>query len=221
MNHIKRATRLFLFMFFVVLYVSILRADNHHVVTLCLAAYGLGSIPFGYLLARYYNYDLSRIGSGSIGATNVLRTGRKSLAALTLLLDAFKGWLAVFWLGSYGDVEFMTYIIALSAIVGHLAPLWLDFKGGKGVATGFGVMLALHWPLALTGLVIWISCALLLRLSSLAALVTYASLPPLALVFINSQMALFCLILATLVFLTHMDNIQRLINGKEPRIGEC
>lgn len=220
MNHVKRATRLFFFLLLAVLYLSILRADNHHLVTLCMAAYGLGSIPFGYLLARYNNHDLSKIGSGSIGATNVLRTGHKSLAALTLLLDSFKGWLAVMWLGSYAGPEYLPYAIALSATFGHLFPIWLDFKGGKGVATGFGVLLAIQWPLALTGLAIWLSCAFLLRISSLAALVAYGALPFLALVFIDLKLALFSLILALLVAASHKDNISRLLKGTEPKIGK-
>ncbi len=220
MYHVKRATRLFFFLLLAVVFLSIIRGDNHHVVTLCLAAYGLGSIPFGYLLARYNNHDLTKIGSGSTGATNVLRTGKKSLAAVTLILDMFKGWLAVYWLGSHGGPEYLPYMVALAVIIGHLFPIWLDFKGGKGVATGLGVLLALQWPLALTGLVIWLGCAFWLRISSLAALVSYCVLPLLALIFIDAKIAIFSLILAILIVSSHKANIARLLNGKEPRIGQ-
>jgi glycerol-3-phosphate acyltransferase PlsY len=217
MPHVKNATRIFFFLFLVVISFSILTAENHHLVTLCFAAYGLGSIPFGYILARYNNHDLKKIGSGSIGATNVLRTGDKGLAALTLLLDVFKGWFAVLWLGSYGDP---TYIIALTVVVGHLYPVWLDFKGGKGVATGLGVLLALSWPLALISIFVWLLSTYWFRISSLSALVAWALAPVISIIFINQQIALLTLMLCVLIFIRHMDNIQRLIRGTEPRIGQ-
>lgn len=220
MPHVKNATRLFFFLFLLVLIVSVITSDNHHLVTLCFAAYGLGSIPFGYILARLSGHDLSKIGSGSIGATNVLRTGNKGLAIATLLLDAFKGWLAVFWLSTHGDSASATYVIALAAILGHLYPVWLDFKGGKGVATGFGVLIALNAPLALMGAALWLITVYWFRISSLAALVTFASLPLISLIFIDKETALFSLVLSALVFFSHADNIYRLIAGKEPKIGQ-
>jgi glycerol-3-phosphate acyltransferase PlsY len=220
MFHVKNATRIFFFFFLVVLYTTILTSENNHFITLCFAAYGLGSIPFGYILARFFNHDLSKIGSGNIGATNVLRTGNKGLAALTLILDAAKGWLAVLWLGSYEGIEYLPYIVALIAILGHLYPIWLDFKGGKGVATGLGVLFALQWPLALTAAGLWVLFAFLLRISSLAALLTVAILPIIAFIFTNEPTALFCLIMGTLIFISHKSNIYRLIGGKESRIGQ-
>ncbi len=220
MQHVNRATKIFFFLFLVVLNISILTSDNHHLVPLCFAAYGLGSIPFGYILSKYAGHDLKQIGSGSIGATNVLRTGNKKLAALTLILDAFKGWLAVIWLGAYGNLEAMPYIIASAVIIGHLYPVWLSFKGGKGVATGLGVLFALHWPLALITLGLWLLFAYWFRISSLAALLTVTALPFISLVFINYQMAIFCLVLVLLIFSQHIENINRLISGKEPKIGQ-
>lgn len=219
MSPVKRATRQFFFFFLMVLYLSILTSDNHHIVALCFAAYGIGSIPFGYLLTRLSGQDVRKIGSGNIGATNVLRTGDKKSAALTLLLDAFKGWLSVTWLAPVGTEVELTYVIGLFTVIGHLYPLWLDFRGGKGVATGFGILLALNWPIALAGAAVWFTMAFWLRISSLAALVAYASVPVLSLVFVNQEMAWFSLALAALIFICHKNNIQRLLVGKEPKIG--
>jgi acyl phosphate:glycerol-3-phosphate acyltransferase len=220
MSPVKRATKQFFFLFLMVLFISVITTDNHQVVSLCFAAYGLGSIPFGYILSRIVGKDLSKIGSGNIGATNVLRTGKKGLAALTLLLDALKGWLAVFWLGSFSGPEYLPYIIALSALIGHLYPFWLDFKGGKGVATGAGVLLALSWPLGLASVLLWLLFAFWFRFSSLAALLSVASIPVLSLMFVNKEMALFSFIMGCLIFIRHKDNIQRLILGMEPKIGK-
>lgn len=220
MVHVKSASRIFFFLFLATLFYSVIMLNNRHIVTLCFVAYGLGSIPFGYLLAKYKNFDLKKIGSGGTGATNVLRTGQKGLAALTLFLDASKGWITVLWLGAYVSNESSVYLIALLAVVGHIFPIWLDFHGGKGVATGVGILMALHWPLALAALVIWIIAAFTFRISSLSAIIACAILPVLALVFVDYQTGIFCLTLSSLIILRHSENIGRLISGREPKIGQ-
>ncbi|HYP62930.1 MAG TPA: glycerol-3-phosphate 1-O-acyltransferase PlsY [Acidocella sp.] len=183
-------------------------------------AYLLGSIPFGLLLTQFAGLgDIRAIGSGNIGATNVLRTGRKGLAAATLLLDGGKGWLAVAWIEAYnhGGVA----LAALCVVLGHLFPLWLWFKGGKGVATGLGVFFALAWPIGAIACAAWLLTALLLRFSSLSALVAYASAPVSAwFVTHDWKMAVLTALIAALVYWKHSPNIKRLLDGTEPRIGK-
>jgi glycerol-3-phosphate acyltransferase PlsY len=191
--------------------------------SLCLLSFALGyllgSIPFGLILTKLAGLgDLRQIGSGNIGATNVLRTGNKPLAALTLLLDLLKGTAAV-WLGSrLGPYEAM--FAGLGAFLGHLYPVWLGFCGGKGVATFIGVLLGLYWPAAIAFCAIWLLVAFATRYSSLAALVASgASVLILALTGQWRLAALF-LLLTVLLYIRHAANIGRLVRGEEARIGE-
>ena len=182
------------------------------------AGYLLGSIPFGLLLTRAAGLgDIRKIGSGNIGATNVLRTGNKALAAITLLLDGGKGAAAVLIAGQWGPD--MAIMAGGGAIIGHLFPVWLGFKGGKGVATALGVLLALAWPVGLIACAVWLAAAFLFRYSSLAALLALAAAPIAAWFLENRQKAEMALFLAVLVWLRHHANIRRLLTGKEPKIG--
>ena len=188
-----------------------------------LLAYGLGSIPFGLLTTWIFSgQDVRKIGSGNIGTTNVLRTGKKGLAALTLALDAGKGALAVTVLAQLSSDTTLVearYFLAGACLIGHIFPVWLDFKGGKGIATGLGVLLALSWPVALITAATWILTAYLTRYSSLAALVA-AGLTPIAAYFIgDTPLVLFTLFLAILLLWRHQENIKRLINKTESKIG--
>ena len=190
-----------------------------YLIAALLGGYLLGSVPFGLLLTRLAGVgDLRRIGSGSIGATNVLRTGRRGLAALTVLLDAGKGAAAVLLAGAYGpDTALMA---ALGAVLGHLFPVWLRFRGGKGVATTLGVLLALAWPVGLAACATWLAVAFAVRISSAAALAATALAPLWAwLIREDLQLAEMSLILAVLVWIRHWQNIGRLVRGKEPKIG--
>jgi glycerol-3-phosphate acyltransferase PlsY len=187
------------------------------------AGYLIGSIPFGLLLTRLAGLgDIRAIGSGNIGATNVLRTGNKALAALTLLLDGGKGAVAVLLAGRMGPD--MAVLAGGGAVVGHLFPVWLRFKGGKGVATGLGVLLAIAFPAGLAACATWLVVAAVFRYSSLAALVSFALSPLYAwqLDFWHSggpQRAQLAGFIAVLVLLRHHANIRRLLKGEEPRIG--
>lgn len=183
-----------------------------------LFGYLLGSIPFGLLITRAAGLgDVRKIGSGNIGATNVLRTGNKGLAALTLLLDALKGTAAVLIAGFYGAD--LAIIAGFFAFIGHLFPVWLGFKGGKGVATYIGVLAGLMWKVALVFAAVWIAVALLLRYSSLAALVA-AVVVPLTLLFMGYQdFAVVFAVMSVIVFIKHRANISRLMAGTESRIG--
>lgn len=179
--------------------------------------YLLGSIPFGLLLTRAAGLgDVRRIGSGNIGATNVLRTGRKSLAALTLLLDGLKGVVAVLIALRAGGTA--PEIAALFAVIGHLYPVWLGFRGGKGVAVGLGVLLALAFPVGVAACAVWLAMAFWRRISSLAALVAFAVAPVVAILLGREGVALLALVLAGLIGFTHRANIARLRAGTEPRI---
>jgi glycerol-3-phosphate acyltransferase PlsY len=185
--------------------------------------YLLGSIPFGLVLTRATGAgDLRRIGSGNIGATNVLRTGRKGLAAATLLLDALKGAAAV-WAGmalSGGDAESAGALIGgAMAFVGHCYPVWLGFRGGKGVATFGGVALGLWWPLGLVYLGVWLGVLLASRISSVGGFAAALAAPLAAWGWGRPGAALLFAGFALLVFWRHRDNIRRLIAGTEPRIG--
>ena len=183
-----------------------------------LFGYLLGSIPFGWLLTRLSGLgDIRDIGSGNIGATNVLRTGNKSLAALTLLLDLGKGSAAVALAAHWGSEPALA--AAAAVILGHMFPLWLGFRGGKGVATALGVLLALAWPLALLAALLWLATALLFHYSSLAALVAAVASAGLAAFFVDAKSALVVAGIAILVILRHHANIRRLLAGEESRIS--
>lgn len=191
------------------------------------AAFGylLGSIPFGLILTRMAGLgDVRKIGSGNIGATNVLRTGHKGLAALTLVLDALKGTAAVLIAhhigGSYGIAILAGLLAGLGAFFGHLFPVWLGFKGGKGVATYIGVVLGLVWPAALIFCAIWIGVAVVTRYSSLSALFASVVTPAIILlVFDDRPAALVAAIMTVLLLWKHRSNIGRLMRGEEPKIG--
>ena len=182
--------------------------------------YLLGSIPFGLLVTRWGGAgDLRAIGSGNIGATNVLRTGRRDLALLTVLGDGGKGAVAVLVAGVlfHGSAGALA---GAAAFLGHLFPVWLRFRGGKGVATFFGVMLAACWPVGLAGGATWLAVAAIWRMSSLAALAAAALAPLYALLFDQPRAAIvLALFMAVLIYLRHRENIARLLKGEEPRIG--
>jgi len=191
-----------------------------HVMGLALAfGYLLGSIPFGLLLTRAAGGgDIRAIGSGNIGATNVLRSGRKGLAALTLVCDALKGTIAVLVAAHFAGHD-AALAAGFGAFIGHLFPVWLKFKGGKGVATYIGLLIGLAWPGALIFIAIWLIVAWLSRYSSLAALIASA-LTPLALWFLHRpEAAALFLLLTVLTWITHRANIGRLLSGDEGKIG--
>jgi acyl phosphate:glycerol-3-phosphate acyltransferase len=182
--------------------------------------YFLGSIPFGLVLTKLAGTaDLRSIGSGNIGATNVLRTGRKGLAAATLLLDMLKGTAAVIIAGYFGGPN-AAMLAALGAILGHLFPVWLKFRGGKGVAVYIGVMLGLFWPAALVFCAIWLATAFASRYSSLSALVASFVTPLFLWFFGQPALASLAALLTLLLFYMHRENIKRLQAGTEGRIGQ-
>jgi acyl phosphate:glycerol-3-phosphate acyltransferase len=181
--------------------------------------YLLGSTPFGLILANLFGLgDLRAIGSGNIGATNVLRTGKKGLAALTLLLDAAKGTVAVLLAAHWGETAAM--LAALGAFLGHLFPVWLGFRGGKGVATYIGVLLGLYWPAAAAFCAIWLIIAFATRFSSLAALVASAASVAMLALTGEWRLAGLFLLLSLLLYIRHAANIRRLARGEEARIGD-
>lgn len=184
-----------------------------------LGGYLLGSIPFGLILTRLAGLgDIRAIGSGNIGATNVLRTGNKGLAALTLVLDAAKGAAAVLvGLHYYGPD--ISIVAGAGAMLGHLFPVWLKFRGGKGVATALGILVALSWQAGLGALAVWIAVAAVFRYSSLAALVATAATPPLLYWLAEPQKAEFSILIVVLVWVRHWTNIRRLLTGAETKIG--
>lgn len=186
---------------------------------MAVTGYLLGSIPFGIVLTKLTGGpDLRSIGSGNIGATNVLRTGNKALAAATLLGDGLKGTAAVLIGWQFGLVAAL--VAALAAFLGHLFPVWLNFRGGKGVATFLGCLLGLKWPAGLAFIAIWLVVAFLTRFSSLAALAASGVMPPLLWWLGEPQMALLALALAALLWFTHRENIARLMAGTEGKIGK-
>lgn len=188
-------------------------------VIVAVLAYLLGSIPFGIVITRAMGLgDLRSIGSGNIGATNVLRTGNKAAALATLLLDAAKGGVAVL-IARYALGEDAAQLAGLAAFLGHLFPVWLGFKGGKGVATFLGILLALAWPVGLAACAMWLITAVVFRISSLAALVAAATSVVWLMVFHQGRMVILVFILTVLVYIRHWANIQRLKAGTEPRIG--
>ena len=183
-------------------------------------AYLLGSVPFGIVITRALGLgDLRKIGSGNIGATNVLRTGHKGAALATLLLDAGKGGIAVL-IARATVGEDAAQLAALTAFLGHLYPVWLGFKGGKGVATFLGTLLALAWPVGLAVCATWAVTALLTRISSLSALVAAASSALWLFFFNHGQMLFLAVILTLLVYVRHWANLERIKAGTEPKIGQ-
>jgi glycerol-3-phosphate acyltransferase PlsY len=185
-----------------------------------LIGYLFGSIPFGLILTRLAGtQDIRSIGSGNIGATNVLRTGHKGLAATTLIADMLKGTAAVIIAGHWGGPD-AAMLAALGAFLGHLFPVWLNFKGGKGVAVYIGVLIGLFWPAAVIFGALWIATAATSRYSSLSALVASFITPIFLWWFGHLALASLFAVLTMLLFYMHRENIKRLQNGKEGRIGE-
>jgi glycerol-3-phosphate acyltransferase PlsY len=182
--------------------------------------YLIGSVSAGLLMARIFGLgDLRQIGSGNIGATNVLRTGNKLAALLTLVLDAGKGAIAVL-LARVFVAEDAVQLAGLAAFIGHCFPVWLGFRGGKGVATFLGTFLALAWPLGLAACATWLVTAALFRISSLSALVAAVLAPLWAQVLGLPGLTGLCLVLAVVILIRHADNIRRILNGTEKRIGQ-
>jgi len=183
-----------------------------------IGGYLLGAIPFGLVLTRVAGLgDIRKIGSGNIGATNVLRTGNKPLALAVLLLDSGKGAIAVLLAAQTGEQAALA--AGLGAVLGHLFPVWLGFKGGKGVATTLGTLLALAWPVGLIACAVWLAVALIFRISSAAALTAIATTPVAALFIKSPTLAVTALLIAALVWYKHAANIGRLLKGTEPRIS--
>ena len=183
-----------------------------------IGGYLLGAIPFGLLLTRLAGLgDIRAVGSGNIGATNVLRTGNKPLAAATLLLDGGKGAAAVLIAGSVAPLYGL--LAGGAAFLGHLYPVWLRFAGGKGVATFLGIMLAAAWPVGLACCATWLVVAVVARLSSLSALTAAALCPVYAYVLVGPGVTALAVGLAVFIFIRHKANIGRLLRGEEPRIG--
>jgi acyl phosphate:glycerol-3-phosphate acyltransferase len=180
--------------------------------------YLFGSIPFGLLLAKAAGLgDVRKIGSGNIGATNVLRAGSKWIAALTLLLDMAKGLVPVLVARrAWGDNAMI--LAAIGALVGHIFPIWLRFRGGKGVATYIGALAGLHWPLALLFALVWLLAAFIWRISSLAALLSSAAVAVGSAVLVPGRLTIALFILSAVIFITHRTNIARLLHKQEPRI---
>jgi glycerol-3-phosphate acyltransferase PlsY len=196
-------------------------SDDQLTVPACLLlGYLLGSVPFGWLLTKLSGLgDIRGIGSGNIGATNVLRTGRKGLAAATLVLDGLKGAVAVLIARALLYDQDTALLTGLAAVLGHLFPIWLRFKGGKGVATGLGVLVAAAWPIGVAACAVWLLVAGLARVSSLASLAAFSFAPFAALVLEEFGVVKLSFTIAVLVFVRHQANIRRLLAGTEPRIG--
>ena len=183
-----------------------------------MGGYLIGSIPFGLVLTRAFGLgDIRQIGSGNIGATNVLRTGRKGLAVATLLLDSGKGAFVVLALASMNETAAL--IAGTAAVIGHNFPVWLKFRGGKGVATTLGMLLTASWPVGLAACATWALTAALFRISSLSALLALGLSPLYAWFLSTPEMALAAAFLAVLSFIRHGQNIKRLLKNREPRIG--
>lgn len=195
--------------------------DAWHIGLALAIGYLSGSIPFGLLLTKLAGMgDIREIGSGNIGATNVLRTGRKGIAALTVVLDCVKGLAPVLAVGLiWPEEQTLRAATAVIAFLGHLFPVWLGFKGGKGVATTGGVVLALSWPAAIVGGSAWLIVLLTLRYSSVAALVAVSVTPFCVWYFADLPATIATAIIAVLVWIKHHANIRRLLNGEEPKVG--
>lgn len=186
-------------------------------------AYLIGAIPFGLLFSRMFlGIDVRSVGSGNIGATNVLRAGGKTAAFLTLLADGFKGALPVLAVQHFFSAEYLLAAAGAAAVIGHNFPIYLRFKGGKGVATGFGVILAVSPLIGVLCLLTWLGAALLWKYSSLAALTAYVAYPVLTFSLMphSKPLGALSLFIAGLIYIRHRENIQRLVAGKEPKIGE-
>jgi glycerol-3-phosphate acyltransferase PlsY len=184
-----------------------------------IVGYLLGSIPFGLILTRLAGTgDIRSLGSGNIGATNVLRTGRRGLAAATLLGDVLKGAVAVLVMKDVGGTD-PALAAGFAAVLGHVFPVWLNFKGGKGVATYIGVLIAVSWPVALSFCIVWIVVAGLFRYSSLAGLIATLVTPALLWVFVRGNADWVFAILTVLIWVMHRSNISRLLAGTETKIG--
>ena len=198
-------------------------------VSISIFGYFLGSIPFGLILTKISGLgDIRKIGSGNIGATNVLRTGNKKIALFTLLLDGGKGALAIYLItiilpkvfdNNFNMIEFYQCTVAISAVVGHCFPIWLRFKGGKGVATGFGVILSLNLNIGIVALLIWVLIAKVFKISSMSALIAYFLMPVL-MFYYETEFIYFLssLIISLICYVQHRENIKRLINRSEPKI---
>ena len=198
-------------------------------VSIFIFGYFLGSIPFGLILTKISGLgDIRKIGSGNIGATNVLRTGNKKIALFTLLLDGGKGAVAIYLItiilpkvfdNNFNMVEFYQCTVAISAVVGHCFPIWLRFKGGKGVATGFGVILSLNLNIGIVALLIWVLIAKVFKISSMSALIAYFLIPVL-MFYYETEFIYFLssFIISLICFVQHRENIKRLINRSEPKI---
>ncbi|EJF82844.1 glycerol-3-phosphate 1-O-acyltransferase PlsY [Bartonella rattimassiliensis] len=188
-----------------------------------LISYLIGSIPFGLLFTRLAKLgDVRTIGSGNIGATNVLRTGNKRVAALTLLCDILKGAVVVFVINFFNaplDHRVVIFLAGFFAFLGHLFPIWLKFKGGKGVATYLGVCLGVYWPAAIIFIIVWITFFLLMRYSSLSALAAVTITPIFVFHFSDSYFCCMLIVMSVLVFIKHYTNIGRLLIGEESKIG--
>lgn len=183
-----------------------------------LLAYLLGSIPFGLLLSKMAGAgDVRKIGSGNIGATNVLRTGKKGLAAATLLLDIGKGTVAVL-ITAYFNPD-LAAMAGFAAFLGHVYPVWLNFKGGKGVAIFVGVLFALGWMVGLATLIIWVLVTAIFKTSSLSSLTAAISGPFLSYFLVSPQAAMWVFLMTFVIVLAHRENIKRILNGTEPKIG--
>ena len=192
---------------------------SHALPSLLLLGYLLGSIPFGLLLTKLAGLgDIRAIGSGNIGATNVLRTGRKGLAAATLILDALKGTAAVL-VGQYYGGETGALAAGFASYIGHCFPIWLKLKGGKGVATFLGVLLGLHWPTMILTALIWLATAAITRYSSLSALIGSLAAPIALLLLGRYNLAAVAALIALIIWIRHHANISRLLSGQESKIG--
>jgi len=192
-------------------------------IILCVLAYLIGSIPFGLLLSKVFGHgDIRKIGSGNIGATNVLRSGNKSLALATLIFDVLKGAVLISFLSTFmPHIALTPYLLqfGLFAILGHCFPIWLKFKGGKGVATTIGALLAAVPYVGLIACAIWLVTAFTLKISSLAALMAIGIAPIAAYFIYGGAPAAVCLLITALVFYRHQDNIKRLMKGEESKIS--
>ena len=183
-------------------------------------AYLLGSVPFGIVITRALGLgDLRQIGSGNIGATNVLRTGNRAAALATLVLDAAKGGIAVL-IARAALAEDAAQLAGLAAFLGHLFPVWLGFRGGKGVATFLGTLIALAWPVGLAACGTWLVVALITRTSSIAALMAAASTSGWLIYFGEGRMLLLVVVLTILIYVRHAENLKRIKAGTEPKIGK-
>ena len=194
--------------------------DIIHWAIAILLGYLAGSIPFGLLLAKAFGQgDIREIGSGNIGATNVLRTGRKDIAAITLLLDAAKAGLTGWVIQSFLGMPF-GYVAAAAALIGHCYPIWLKFKGGKGVATFFGGLFALVWPIGILAAIIWLATAILTKYSSLGALIACVICTIVSFIFFPLAPGIMVSAMSGVILWRHRENIDRLRRGEESKIGQ-